>query len=194
MQVGVVFCYGCKQVGVVVQVFYVVVGEICVDQVVGQFVVVCDVDVVVVQECVGVFGSGEELVVCWVVYYGLGDDVMLYQCDGYVVLWEVVDEVCGVVEWVDYLDVFVDCFVVGLGLVGFFCQNCVIGVGSFDDFDDCCFGCVVDFGNEIVVLFVFGVQVIDVEGCVVDDGVGFVSSLDGDIEYWMYVGFLCLVC
>lgn len=130
---------------VMVEMWYVV-G----DYVVGEFFVGSYVQVMIVEEGVVVFFCCVEFIGCWIEYDVCDDFVVVFECDGDCELWNVVQEVCCVVEWIDDL---VMCVVGVFDFVVFFVEE-VIGWMCFQEFvfDDF-FSFVVGLGDVVVWFF-----------------------------------------
>ena len=69
-----------------------------------------------------------------------------------------------------------------------FGQNAVVRVGGQQGFDDDFFAGVVDFGDEIIDLFLRNANRLHVKGSAVDDGASGACSLDGHVEHGVEIG------
>ena len=99
------------------------------------------------------------------------------------------DEIGGAVERIDDPDVFVFVvvFIVQIGRgAGFFSQDCVAWICAQQDFDDGLFGGAVDFGHEIVMLFFFDFEQVEIERAAIDDGSAAARGFDRRIKHWMH--------
>ena len=110
------------------------------------------------------------------------DDAAMLQRDRYAILRKAVNEVGGAVERIDDPDVFIVVVQVG-GSTRFLGQDCVVGIGLVQHLDDRLFGGMVDFGDEIVVLFFSDLEAVEVERGAVDDRGAAAGGLDRRVEH-----------
>ncbi len=64
----------------------------------------------------------------------------------------------------------------------------MVGVGGFQNLDDCLFGCMIDFGNEIIVLLFRDFDAVDVKRGAIDDRSAAASGLHRSIKHGMHRG------
>lgn len=153
MEVGIFGKYVVENIYVGGGVLFCFEWEVGCDNGVVEVVSVVVVQMVVVQLCVLVVGCGKQFVMYWIVDYC--DFSMIFDVygDGNREVWQMFNEVGGVIQWIDNLLnilFFVSVFIV------FFGDNGVLWVRFVNGFDNNCFGGFIDVGYKIIVVFLVG--------------------------------------
>lgn len=145
------------------------------------------VQMVVVQLCVLIVGGGEQFVMYWIVYDSYFSMVFNVYSNGNSEVWQMFDEVGGVIQWIDNLLNILICVNV---FIVFFGDNSVLWVRFVNGVDNYCFSGFIYIGYKIVIVFLvcfYSVWSFIVFGNYI---ICFVCCVYGDGQYWMYWFFL----
>jgi len=142
-------------------------------------------DAPVVQEGATAFGGGKQVIAGGIVHHGLFDLAAHGQRNADAINGQAVDKVGGAVQRIDDPDKL---RVLGaFSAARFFGPDTVAGVGRQQGFNDCRFCCMINFGHEVVGIFLRHAHRFDIQRGAVDDRAGGASSLHGHIDHGVQI-------